>query len=157
MGKGATVQEKIEKPSDKLGVMLTLNKTLSDDQLKNALQTQEEYRQVSVPSRLGEVLVVSKTVPATVISKTLHRQRDLQIRSNTIGQLLLELGYVTKEQLNETMETHFDILAPLGEILVDRGICTQEQIKRAIDLQTMRRTASIRRPLSSSFDPVNFM
>jgi propanediol utilization protein len=155
--KEVTVQEKTEKPSDKLGMMLTLNKTLSEDQLKNALQTQKEYRQVLVPSRLGEVLVVSKAVPATVVSKTLHRQRDLQIRSNTIGQLLLELGYVTKEQLDETMETHFDVLAPLGEILVDRDICTQEQIKRAMDLQIMRRIAAIRRPLSSSFDPVNVM
>ena len=138
-------------------MMLTLDKILSDDQLKKALQTQEEYRQVSVPSRLGEVLVESHAVPATVVSKTLHRQRDMQIRSNTIGQLLLELGYVTKKQLDETMEAHFDVLAPLGEILVDRSICTQEQIKKAIDLQTMRRIAAIRRPLSSSFDPMNVM
>ncbi len=151
------VQEKARSSSDKLGVMLTLNHSLSADQLKNALQTQEEYRQVSVPSRLGEVLVVSKAVPATAVSKALHRQRDQQIRSNTIGQLLIEMDYVTKEQLDQTMETHFDILAPLGEILVDSGACTQDQIKKALDLQTKRRIAAIRRPLSSSFDPVNVM
>jgi putative phosphotransacetylase len=141
--------------SERIGSMLTTEKSLSDDDLKKALEAQAKYRQVSVPSRLGEVLVVSKAVPATKVSKALHRQRDQVMRTNSIGQLLIELGHVTKEQIDETMEVHFDILAPLGEILTDSGICTQDQLKEALDLQTMRRIAAIRRPLSSSFDPVN--
>jgi propanediol utilization protein len=151
MGKSAVI------PADKIGAMLTYEKYLSDEELESALESQTEYRQVSIPSRLGEVLVDSKTCPATVVSRALHRQRDRQVKSNTIGQVLLELGYVTKPQLEKVMEAHMDVLAPFGEILIDNGICNQEQVQKALHIQLMRRVAAIRRPLSSSFDPINIM
>jgi hypothetical protein len=151
------MQGKNGNSTDKLGTLLTYEKSLSKNQLQFALRTQKEYREVSIPSRLGEVLVTSKTCPATVVSSALHRQRDQQVKSNTIGQVLLELGFVTKPQLDKVMETHLDLLAPFGEILVDQGICNQEQIQKALHIQLMRRVSAIRRPLSSSFDPVNIM
>jgi putative phosphotransacetylase len=55
------------------------------------------------------------------------------------------------------MEAHLDILAPLGEVLVEQEICTQEQIERAYKLQLIRRVTALRRPLSSHFDPLNVM
>lgn len=151
------MEERTGFTSNRLGTLLTLKKKLSDDQLQNALHTQETYRRVSVPSRLGEVLVESSTCPATVVSEALHRQRDSQVKSNTIGQLLVELGHVTEAQLDEMMETHLDVLAPLGEILVDREICSNKQIQNALHLQLLRRIAAVRRPLASSFDPINVM
>ncbi len=151
------MQKKKVTSIDKLGALLTYEKSLSENQLQFALQTQKEYREVLIPSRLGEVLVTSKACPATVVSSALHRQRDQQVKSNTIGQVLLELGYVTKPQLDKVMETHLDLLAPFGEILVDQGICNQEQIQKALHIQLMRRVSAIRRPLSSNFDPVNIM
>jgi putative phosphotransacetylase len=143
--------------SSKLGEMLTVEKILSFNQLENALQSQKEFQQVDVPARLGEVLVESRICSATIVSEALHRQRDRQLKSNTLGQILLELGFVTKQQLAQVMQTHLDILAPFGEILVDQGICDQAQIEQALRLQFLRRVSAIRRPLSSIFDPVNVM
>ena len=116
--------------SSKLGEMLTIEKLLSFNQLEDALQSQKEFKQVDVPARLGEVLVESRVCSATIVSEALHRQRDRQLKSNTLGQILLELGFVTRKQLEQVMQTHLDILAPFGEILVDQGICDQAQINK---------------------------
>ena len=144
-------------PGERLGSLLSKGDGVSEDKLEEALKLQEEYKKVNVPLRLGEVMVESGVSTATKVSDALHRQRDRYIRSNTIGQILLELEYVTRQQLDEAMEAHLDILAPLGEVLVEEGICTQEQIDRAYKLQLIRRVSAIRRPLSSQFDPLNVM
>jgi len=144
-------------PGERLGSLLSKGDGVSEDKLEEALKLQEEYKKVNVPLRLGEVMVESGVSTATQVSGALHRQRDRYIRSNTIGQILLELEYVTRQQLDEAMEAHLDILAPLGEVLVEEGICTQEQIDRAYKLQLIRRVSAIRRPLSSHFDPLNVM
>jgi propanediol utilization protein len=151
------VNEKVTNGSDRLGEVLTLEENLSRDQLKNALQNQKEYKKVSIPSRLGEVLVDSGACSATTVSEALHKQRDWLLKSNTIGSVLMEMGFVTKSQLEDVMKIHMDILAPIGEILMEQGICTQEQMEKALRVQFMRRLSAIRRPLSSIFDPVNVM
>jgi N-acetylmuramoyl-L-alanine amidase len=122
------VNEKVTNGSDRLGEVLTLEENLSRDQLKNALQNQKEYKKVSIPSRLGEVLVDSGACSATTVSEALHKQRDWLLKSNTIGSVLMEMGFVTKSQLEDVMKIHMDILAPIGEILMEQGICTQEQM-----------------------------
>jgi len=146
-----------ESSGNRLGKLLIENKKLSEEQLKKVLQVQKEYRDVDVPLRLGEVIVESGVSTASSVSDALHRQRDQYIKSNTIGQILLELGFVTYEQLEQAIEAHLDILAPLGEVLVEQKICTQEQIDRAHKLQLIRRVTAIRRPLGSMFDPINVM
>jgi len=155
LGKGGEIMK--DSPGDRLGSLLKRDDGLSEDQLDKALERQQEYRKIDVPFRLGEVIVESGVSTATQVSDALHRQRDRYIQSNTIGQILLELEYVTREQLEEAMEAHLDILAPLGEVLVDQGICTQEEIDRAYKLQLIRRVSALRRPLSSHFDPLNVM
>jgi len=151
------MQENNANKGIRLGTLLTQDKILSEDHLQTALQEQSEYRKLQVPSRLGEVLVDSGVSTASLVSSVLHKQRDRYVADNTIGQVLLELGFVTGEQLDQAMEAHLDILAPLGEILVEQGLCTQEQVDKALRLQLMRRVSAIRRPLASSFDPVNVM
>ena len=146
-----------DRTEDKIGKYLTKDTILTDEQLDRALELQEEYKKVKVPLRIGEVMVETGVSSATSVSDALHRQRDRYLRSNTIGQILLELEYVTRDQLEEAMEAHLDILAPLGEVLVDQGICTQEQVDRAYKLQLIRRVTALRRPLSSHFDPLNVM
>jgi putative phosphotransacetylase len=142
---------------NKLGTWLARNEQVTEEKIEQALQEQEKFRQYRIPLRLGEVIVESGLCPASAVSDALHRQRDSYIQSNTIGQVLLELGFVTRDQLDQALEAHLDILAPLGEVLIEQGICTREQIDRAYRLQLIRRGTALRRPLSSHFDPVNVM
>ena len=156
-GIGGRMEKPIDNSEKRLGELLRKKYNLTENELNKALEQQKDHQQVDVAFRLGEVLVESGISKATTISNALHKQRDIQMSSNTIGQILLELSYVTKDELNRAMEIHMDILAPFGDILVDQGICTREQVEKAHQLQLMRRITAIRNPLSSYFNPVNVM
>jgi putative phosphotransacetylase len=143
--------------SDRLGDLLTAEEWISDEQLQEALQIQKQHRNVSIPSRLGEVLVYSEVCSVDIVARALHKQRDRNLKENSLGQVLVELGTVSKEQLETAMLTHLDVMAPLGEILLDQEICTQNEIKEALEIQHKRRFEAMRRPLASSFDPLNVM
>jgi len=142
---------------NRLGSLLLSEKKLKEEELATALKRKKKLIGVDVHLRLGEVIVDSDFRKASQVATALHKQRDMQFKSNSIGQILLELGYVQRDQLERAMEAHLDIFAPLGEILVDQEICTQEQIDEALKLQSLRRISALRRPLSSSFDPINVM
>ena len=143
--------------NDKLGELLTAEEWISIQDLEKALQIQKEHRDVSMPSRLGEVLVSSEVCSVDIVAKALHKQRDKNLKGNSLGQVLIQLGHVTKEQLETAMAAHLDVMAPLGEILLDQEICNSAEIKQALDIQHKRRLEAMRRPLSSSFDPLNVM
>ena len=146
-----------EGPRGKLGEYLASHENLNQEVLADALETQEMYRKHAIPSRIGEVLVDSGACTVGAVAKALHLQRDQQVRRNSIGQVLLELGYITEFQLEEALETHLEVFAPLGEVLLSQGICSEEQLAEAIHIQQLRRISAVRLPLSSKFDPMNVM
>ena len=147
----------VNEASDRLGDFLTVEKWISVEQLQEALQIQKENRSVSIPSRLGEVLVNSEVCSVDMVARALHKQRDQNLKGNSLGQVLVELGIVTREQLDSAMQTHLEVMAPLGEILIDQNICTSVEIQKALGIQHKRRLEAMRRPLASSFDPLNVM
>jgi putative phosphotransacetylase len=145
------------KPDTRIGSLLLSEKILKKKEIDTALKRKEQLTGVNVHLRLGEIIVDSGISEASPVAEILHKQRDMQLKANSLGHILLELGYVNQDQLEQAMEAHLDIFAPLGEILVDQGICILEQIDEALKLQAIRRVAALRRPLASSFDPVNVM
>ena len=62
-----------------------------------------------------------------------------------LGQVLVELGYITIYQLDEALKiqrTEFHKEAkPLGQILLELGYCSPNQLIRAIQVQTDYRKA----------------
>ncbi len=142
---------------NRIGSLLISDKNLEKNELDTALKKKKQLSDIDVHLRLGEVIVESGFTRASQVAAALLKQRDTQFKANSIGQILLELGYAQRDQLERAMETHLDILAPLGEILVDQEICTQEQMDEALKLQVLRRVSALRRPLASSFDPINVM
>ncbi|MFQ6008723.1 MAG: type II secretion system protein GspE, partial [Candidatus Zixiibacteriota bacterium] len=68
-----------------------------------------------------------------------------------IGDLLLEKGYITPQQLEEGLKEQAISGKRLGEILVDRGYVTEEQL-----IDTISERLSIRRVILSSMviDPL---
>ena len=65
-----------------------------------------------------------------------------------IGQILVELGYITIYQLDEALNIQREEVAagkeskPLGQILLELGYCGPNQLIRAIQVQTEYRKAS---------------
>jgi hypothetical protein len=76
---------------------------------------------------------------------------DMDGTSKTlIGQVLVELGYITIYQLDEALHIQRTDLAngnepkPLGQILLELGYCSPNQLIRAIQVQTEYRKAGQR-------------
>ena len=113
----------------RLGDVLASENHISEAELDVGLRHQREYRGIDIPCRLGEVLVDSGICSASVVSKALHAQRDRQVKGNSIGQILVELGFATEDEIHLAMETHTDVLAPLGEVLLEKEVCTEDQIR----------------------------
>jgi type IV pilus assembly protein PilB len=64
-----------------------------------------------------------------------------------LGQILVELGYITIYQLDESLQiqrddnSHGKEQKPLGQILLELGYCTPNQLIRAIQVQAEYRKA----------------
>jgi hypothetical protein len=62
-------------------------------------------------------------------------------QSTLLGQILVELGYITVYQLDEALQIQRDADAkgaehqPLGAILLELGYCTPNQLIRGIQVQ----------------------
>ena len=69
-------------------------------------------------------------------------------QSTLLGQILVELGYITVYQLDESLQIQRDQDAkgeehqPLGSILLELGYCGPNQLIRAIQVQVEYRKAS---------------
>jgi len=53
-------------------------------------------------------------------------------RYKRLGEILLEKGIITKQQLASALEIQKESRKALGEILVDMGLVTWEQITEAV-------------------------
>lgn len=78
-----------------------------------------------------------------------NTQDQTEYDQNTLlGQILVELGYITIYQLDETLQIQKDEKEhgvehqPLGQILLELGYCTPNQLIRAIQVQSEYRKAS---------------
>lgn len=58
-------------------------------------------------------------------------------RDRRIGEILVDLGQVTPQEVEEALEVQRTMNGnrPLGEILVDKGLVDDEAVKRALTIQ----------------------
>jgi propanediol utilization protein len=141
----------------RIGKLLLRRGLITEEQLDQAMNKQEENAGLRIPSMVGEICVEKGWCTMADVTMVMREQRDEVVRSNTLGRCLLEQGFITQEQLWKALEEHEEVFAPLGEIVVDKGFCTEEQVRTALYLQTRRRSAMSRRLVSSTFDPVNIL
>ena len=52
-----------------------------------------------------------------------------------LGQVLMEAGLVTIEDINAALETQKATGQKLGELLISMGVLTQEQLTSALELE----------------------
>jgi hypothetical protein len=84
-------------------------------------------------------------------SKTPHSSDGAGLEPDNptlLGQVLVELGYVTVYQLDQALEIQRTASKtaerePLGQVLLELGYCNPNQLIRAIQVQTEYRKAKI--------------
>lgn len=73
-----------------------------------------------------------------------YAKRQQVRRTTRLGNLLIQGGIISREQLIEALSCHVTQEIPLGEALISLGFCTQEQLDATLSQQ-----AEIRRRLNS--------
>ena len=91
---------------------------------------------------IGELVEMRRRVAKYEASKARKRSEDLQLPK--IGEILMEMGYVTRLQLEICLQKQKEMNKAgqrgklLGEIMVESGIINTEQLLRGIEEQLKR-------------------
>lgn len=81
--------------------------------------------------RIGEILVNMQAISFTDLLEALRGYRA----QCKLGQLLIMEGLITKPQLENALQRQAEAGGLMGEILVELGYCTAEQVKIALAVQ----------------------
>jgi len=83
-----------------------------------------------IPRKLGELLVENGLLTASQLLEALETQkRDKKL----LGEVLIQLKFTTKEKLDTALARQYG--SKLGEILIDRGLISFDQLRSVFDEQ----------------------
>ncbi|NVL90720.1 MAG: Flp pilus assembly complex ATPase component TadA [Desulfobacterales bacterium] len=120
----------MDKTDNKLrvGDLLVQEGIITQEQLNQALLVQKDQE---VYKPLGEVCVELKFLSKTQLNQTLSKHKK-RIR---LGELLVNIGLITQEQLQEALEQQKSEHAKLGDILVKKGFLTEASLINTLTIQ----------------------
>ena len=112
----------------KVGEILIKEAIITDEQLQEALEMQKAEE---LPLPLGEVCINMKFISRSDLRRLLRKyQSTIQL-----GELLVNMGLVDQEQLEEALH-HKEITdGKLGTILIDLGYITEASLVEAVSIQ----------------------
>lgn len=139
----------------RIGHLLVNLHYLSEDQLKETLREQMRRERLGIQSTVGEICVEFQWCTMKDIAIAMKEQEEEVFRLSSLGQILLNLGFVTYQELERALAVHADISALIGETLVELNYCTEEQIRVAIEFQNLYRSGVLRRTIYSRYHPYN--
>lgn len=98
---------------------------------------------LQIVSRLiGEVEKTSRGRPRHVVLGAKEGSDGLRLigkvdetRGRLLGEIMIQLGFCTRQKVNQALKIHKATGMRLGEALVNGGAATWEQVKRAISVQ----------------------
>lgn len=141
----------------RLGGLLVEMGRIDEAKLAQVLREQERLERLGVRTTIGELCVDEGWCAMRDIAAAMKEQEEEVFRSSSLGQILLTLGAVAPADLEQALAQHGELAAPLGETLIEMGLCTEEQVRTATELQTMQRYSALRRALVSRYHPINLM
>ncbi len=124
-----------------LGETLVETGVISAEQLEQALAEQQRSGR-----KLGRVLTELGLCTQEDIATALQEQ----VRRIRIGDLLIDYGHITEEQLGEALKQQKGSERKLGQVLIDMGLVTQRQILEVLADQLQVPQIDLRR---YQFDP----
>ncbi len=150
-------QEGWRRTDRRLGSVLVEMGRIDEEQLAQVLREQERLERLGVRATVGELCVDQGWCAMRDIAAAMKEQEEEIFRASSLGQILLTLGAVEPAALEQALSLHGELSAPLGETLIEMGLCTEEQVHTATELQTMQRHGALRRALVSQYHPINLM
>ena len=139
---------------NRIGENLLLQGYITDEQLAEALQIQQkkggmlgdilvecgflslqeltEYIATSQFSKLGERLIQANIISSEQLNRAIEYQK---LNGGRLGDILVLLGYLSKETLEDFLKSNAKPKLPLGQMLVQNREITEAQLQEAIALQ----------------------
>ena len=97
---------------------------------KDLTQTLEMQKIDRIP--LGQLALQKGLIDNKALFRILSRQRKVEGRNQTFGQLAIQLGYLSQEQVNELLKMQSQTNRLLGELLVSQGLVSQMEMIKAL-------------------------
>jgi type IV pilus assembly protein PilB len=120
--------DKLKLEKAKIGDLLIQEGLIDESQLQWALSQQAGQ---AVYKPLGEILIKGGFVSRKVLKGVLLRHRK-QIQ---LGELLIKMGILTRQQLVQALEVQGFAGKKLGQVLVERRFVTRAQLSDAVCVQ----------------------
>ena len=84
-------------------------------------------------SLIGEALIKEGLLTPEQLERALRIQKHLE-QQRQLGEVLIELGYATKQSIRDAINKHGSGMR-LGDMLVEQGLISQEQLEVALGVQ----------------------
>ncbi len=97
---------------------------------KDLTQTLEMQKIDRIP--LGQLALQKGLIESKTLFRILSRQRKEEGRNQTFGQLAIQLGYLTEEQISELLKMQIQTNRLLGELLVAQEFVSQVEMIKAL-------------------------
>ncbi|MBI5484954.1 MAG: Flp pilus assembly complex ATPase component TadA [Deltaproteobacteria bacterium] len=112
-----------------IGKILQDKGFVTHEKISEVLKVQEELRN----RRVGELLSESANVPQEIIEKTLQKAQTDSRSKARVGDILIEAGLVTKDQVEKALASQISgRKVRIGELLIANGLITEDQLLNAL-------------------------
>lgn len=132
---------------DKIFIKMGLeNKYIDDAQVKKGKEYQAQQRVRGVDMTIGEALMDLKLINKTQYL-TIQRAANYKIQRSSdkvLARILIESDYAPKQEVLDAMawqKEHYTkdgVCRPVGDLLIERGFLTVEQLKAAQKIQALK-------------------
>ncbi|MHC4663086.1 MAG: GspE/PulE/PilB domain-containing protein [Planctomycetota bacterium] len=90
----------------------------------------DDMREINKKLRLGELLMRQKLINQEQLDTALAQQRRT-VKKRLLGDILVDMGYITREDLTQKILR----FGRIGEVLMATGLITTDQLQQALNLQ----------------------
>lgn len=115
----------------KFGLYLVRNGIISAEELVGALEVQNR---TNVP--IGQLAIEERLMSAREVFQVLHYQRDMLHRHELFGEIAVDKGFITHDELQRLLVLQMDRKPPLDDVLVEQGVLTRDEMNA--ELQNYR-------------------
>jgi hypothetical protein len=145
--KSAAQEVRMAADRDKIFIKMGLeNKYIDDAQVKKGKEYQAQQRVRGVDMTIGEALMDLKLINKTQYL-TIQRAANYKIQRSSdkvLARILIESDYAPKQEVLDAMawqKEHYTkdgVCRPVGDLLIERGFLTVEQLKAAQKIQALK-------------------
>ena len=121
-------QENTKNKKFRIGEILVNQGYITTEELQQALAVQKEQK---IYKPLGQICVDLKFISSIDLSKILRKHQ----KHMYLGELLVNMGLINQDQLEEVLRKQKQEKKRLGELLIECGYLTENQLAKSLSMQ----------------------